>query len=103
MSNTRSRADGHRSLARYRAEAKGDPFVLEVDDSTTITIPRPSGGVLMDVEEAGSSRKIIELLAGDQAAALLEICETEDFSVMQGIAADMMGHFGLGEAVASRG
>ncbi len=97
MSNTKAKQNGHYSLAKYRAEAKGEPFVLDVDESTTITVPRPTGAVLMDVEEATSSRQIIKLLAGDQAEEFLKIVGDEDYTVLQAVATDMQKHFGLGE------
>lgn len=97
MSNGKSPANGHYSLAKYRAEAKGEPFHLDVDEDTTITVLRPTGDVLMDVEEATSSRQIIKLLAGKQSDALLSAIGPEDYTVLQGVAEDMQKHFGLGE------
>lgn len=97
MSGAPKRGDGAYSLDKYRKDAKGEPFVLAVDVDKTITIPRPTGSVLMDVEEARSSRQIISLLAGDSADELMEVLGAEDFEVMRGVAADMQKHFGLGE------
>lgn len=97
MSNTRKPAAKQHSLARYRAEAKGEPFTLWLDDDETIVIPRPKGSVMFGLEEATSSRQIIRLLAGDQADRLLEVFAEEDFAVMQAVSNDMQEHFGLGE------
>lgn len=96
MSNTPKKANGHYSLSKYRSEAKGEPFVLDVDTNTSIVVPRPTGDVLMDVEEATSSREIISLLAGDEAEKLLEVLGSEDFEVLMGLSKDMQEHFGLG-------
>lgn len=95
MSNTPTRGNGHYSLDRYRSEAKGEPFVLDVDVDTAISIPRPTGDVLMDIEEARTSREVIRLLAGDQADELLRILGPEDYTVMQQVSEDMQRHFGL--------
>ena len=86
------------SLDRYRREAKGEPFELHLDDEHSIVIDRPTGDVLMDVEEARSSREIITLLCGDKADEFLDAIGKEDFSVLQAVAQDMQEHFGLGES-----
>lgn len=97
MSNARKPQGKPNSLARYRAEATGEPFVLWLDDDKNIEIPRPKGKAMLAVEEATSSREVITLLAGDQADELLAIFEDEDFAVMQAVSKDMQEHFGLGE------
>jgi hypothetical protein len=97
VSNTQKRGDGHYSLDKYKSEAKGEPFVLDIDVDTSIVIPRPTGSVMMDLEEARSSREIIRHLAGEHADALLKVLGPEDYTVMQGVAEDMKKHFGLGE------
>lgn len=101
MSNTRKpkkRQKASYSLDRYRSEAKGEPFVLEVDEDRKIVIERPSGDVMMDVEEARTSREILMLLCGDKADEFLEVVGPEDFEVMQSISEDMQEHFGMGES-----
>lgn len=85
------------SLDRYRAEAKGEPFVLWLDDDHSIEIPRPSGDTLMDVEEASNSREIISMLCGDKAGEFLAVVGKEDFAILQAVSKDMQEHFGLGE------
>lgn len=100
MSTAKGRTNGHFSLASYRAQATGDPFVFDVDDDKTITIPRPTGDQMFKAEEAmrtGLSRKVIEALCGDVASELLKILGTEDAGVMKQLGDDMASHFGLGE------
>lgn len=97
MSNARKPSGKEFSLARYRKEATGEPFVLWLDDDTSIEVPRPTGAVLMDVEEATSSREIIERLCGDKAKEFLAAVSDEDFEVLRAVSQDMQQHFGLGE------
>lgn len=89
-----------KSLAHYRDKVKGEPFVLPIDEETSITIQRPTGDQVFDAEDAlreGNSRGFLEAIAGDQAEALLEAVLNEDFKVVQAISVDIQKHFGLGE------
>lgn len=99
MSNTPKAKGKPNSLARYRAEAKGEPFVLWIDDDEKLEVPRPTGDVMFELEEARTSKEVIGLLAGDQADRLIEVLGAEDFAVMKAVSDDMREHFGLGEAL----
>ena len=99
MGNTRKPTGKPNSLDRYRAEAKGEPFVLWLDDDKKIEIPRPTGDQMFEAEEAyqsGTSKDVIIAFCGDQADALLDAVGKEDAAVMMAIAKDMQEHFGLG-------
>ena len=48
MGNTRKPTGKPNSLDRYRAEAKGEPFVLWLDDDKKIEIPRPTGDQMFE-------------------------------------------------------
>ncbi|HEY9369596.1 hypothetical protein [Streptomyces sp.] len=99
MGNTRKPTGKPTSLARYRSEVKGDPFVLWLDDDEKIEIPRPTGDQMFEAEEAfnsGTSRDVIGAFCGDQADAFLEVVGKEDAAVVMKIAEDMREHFGLG-------
>lgn len=97
------------SLARYRAEAGGEPFPLELDDGEIIEIPRPTGDIMMALgekyaESAEGQLPIKELLGdllGEHYDAVMPIIGAEDFQVMVAFLGDLSEHFGLGEAVAS--
>lgn len=97
MSNTKAKANGHYSLSDFRSEANGEPFVIDVDADYSIEIPRPTSDVLMDVEEATTTREVIRTLAGDRAKELLALVGPEDFTVLKSLADKMQAHFGLGE------
>lgn len=99
MGNARKPTGKPNSLARYREEAKGDPFVLWLDDDEKIEIPRPSADQMFEAEEsfyAGATRAGLRAFCGDQAEAFLDAIGKEDAAVMMQIAKDMQEHFGLG-------
>ncbi|MGH3475291.1 MAG: hypothetical protein ACRDQD_00475 [Nocardioidaceae bacterium] len=99
MGNTRKPTGKPNSLARYRNEVKGEPFVLWIDDDEKIEIARPTGDQMFEAEEAfntGTSKDVITAFCGDQADALLEVIGKEDAAVVAAIAKDMQEHFGLG-------
>ncbi len=99
------RKDGGFSLVKAKAEARGEPFPLDLDADTTVLIPRPTGGTLFDIEEATTSREVLALLVGDgdHADAVFAALDDADFEVIGELADAMKKHFGLGEARASRG
>jgi hypothetical protein len=100
MGNTQKPKGRPNSLARYRAEVKGEPFTLWLDDDKTLVIPRPTGDQMLDAEEAvhrGTSRDVIRALCGDQADELLEVLGDEDAAVLRAVATDLQESFGLGE------
>jgi hypothetical protein len=84
------------SLAQYRAEAKKEPFELDLGDGKVITIPPPTGTTLLDLDSAFTTRAVMEHLAGDQYDALLEILGDEDGGVLVAVVKAMQKHFGLG-------
>jgi hypothetical protein len=90
------------SLARYRAEAKREPFELVIDSSSSVVIVQPSGEDLLAAEQATSSREAIKILAGDQYEELMKVLGAEPAGVLKAVIADIRDHFGLGETDASR-
>lgn len=98
------------SLARYREEATGDPFRLELDGGEILEIPRPTGAVMMSISERYADatdqnppnvQDLLRDLLGDQYDAVMEVLGGEDFAVMVAFMRDLGEHFGLGEAIAS--
>ncbi|PKW15923.1 hypothetical protein [Saccharopolyspora spinosa] len=81
--------------SRYVAEAKKEPFVLELDDGDQISIQAPSGEVLLEIEEAFSSRRRLELLTGDQYDRVFELVRHAPAGALNGLVSDMVEHFGL--------
>ncbi|MEU6033970.1 hypothetical protein ABZ801_01030 [Actinomadura sp. NPDC047616] len=83
-------------LAQYRREAKREPFTLELDDGTCITVNPPSGGSVLQLDPSKSTREVLRLLAGDSYQALVDALADDDASVLVAVLRDMQVHFGLG-------
>ncbi|WP_027944028.1 hypothetical protein [Amycolatopsis taiwanensis] len=81
--------------SRYVSEAQKDPFVLELEDGEQISISAPSGAVLLEIEESGSSRQRLELLTGDEYDRVYELMRDAPAGALNGLVADMADHFGL--------
>lgn len=97
MGNTQKRKDGGFSLVKAKAEARGEPFPLDLDAETTVLIPRPTGGDVFALEETNSSRETLTILCGDHADAVFDALDDADFEVMGELSKAMQKHFGLGE------
>lgn len=82
-------------LSKYRAEAKTEPFPLEVDENETLLIPVPDSDTVLDIEEAGSSRRMLELMCGEHSDRVFELIGPEPGSVITDLARDMARHFGI--------
>ncbi len=89
------RKDGGFSLVKAKAEARGEPFPLDLDADTTVQIPRPTGGTLFDIEEATTSREVVTLMCGDHADAVFTALDDADFEIVGELAAALQKHFGL--------
>lgn len=97
------------SLAKYREEAGGEPFPLELDDGEVIEIPRPTGDVMMDLGEKYAAaqegnlpiKELLQDLLGEHYDTVMPVIGAEDFHVMVKFLEDLSEHFGLGEALAS--
>lgn len=96
-----SNPKAHGRLAQYRAEATKGPFVLELDDDNTLTIPAPNGNVLLQMDTIFTTDGILRKLAGDHYDAVLEAVGGEDGAVLIALMKDMQRHWGLGGYSAS--
>jgi hypothetical protein len=85
----------YKDAAKKVADEKG-PFVLEVDTDTSITIARPDGNTLLAVEEARSSREVINLICGDHAPEIFELFGPEDYTALNQFGDDLREHFEIG-------
>ncbi len=90
------RKDGGFSLVKAKAEARGEPFPIDLDDQTTVLVPRPTGGTLFDVEEATTAREVLTLMCGEHARAVFAALDDADFEVVGELAEAIKKHFSLG-------
>lgn len=89
-------------LDRYIAEAKIDPFILEISETESITINAPTADTLVEVTEIpiNQTRQIFWLLCGDEQFD--QVWETVRYlpaSVLQGLMTDLLRHFNIGTEV----
>lgn len=85
-------------LDKYRAEAKVDPYEIELSEGHTLSIPPPNAETMMAIGEIplNEGRRMLELLCGEQHDELWAAVAWEPASVVTSIVVDMMKHFGLG-------
>lgn len=89
-------------LDTYIAEAKVDPFVLEISDTESITINAPTAEVLVDITEIpiNQTRDIFWLLCGEeQFDRVWEAVRYLPSSVLQGLMVDLLRHFNIGAEI----
>ncbi|WP_394360735.1 hypothetical protein [Amycolatopsis sp. SB7-3] len=72
--------------------------MLELDDDQQISITAPDADTVMEIEESRSSRRTLELLTGDHAEQIYELVRHQPASVLNGLVADLVDHFGLSAA-----
>lgn len=85
-----------RSIARYRAWALREPFVLQLEDGS-ITISRPNSDRLFLYAATAGLKGRIRVLAGAQAAELLAVLGPENVDVARAVLDDMAACFGCSE------
>ncbi|WP_242882577.1 hypothetical protein [Actinomadura litoris] len=84
------------SMARYRAEARREPFPLELDNGDILAIVPPKSGKVLELTPALSTDEVLRRLCGDSYDALVAAVGEEDAGVLVAIMKDMQKHFGLG-------
>ncbi len=77
---------------QYRQEAQIDPFVLEVDDERSITIPAPTTDALLRLEEAGGTREKLTLLCGQAGPEVMDLLNDQPMHVMIAFLRDLAAH-----------
>jgi hypothetical protein len=86
-------------LDKYIAEAEVEPFILEVDEERSITITYPTGEVIAQLTEtpAHETRRIVQLLCGDQFEEVWKVIGPLPSSVLLDVATDIVKHFRIGQ------
>lgn len=85
-------------LDQYIAEAKVDPFVLDLGEGNTVSLSVPTSDVLVEVTETpvNQTRRILMLLCGeDQFDQVWVAVRDLPASVLQNLLLDMLRHFDL--------
>lgn len=84
-------------FTKYQRQSKRKPLELEMPNGETVTIPVPNGGVVLDIEEAGTARKILKLVCGEDNWRRIQplLRELEDPEAVREFTKDVMSHFGL--------
>lgn len=80
---------------RYVADARTEPFVLELNGEDAISIPAPDGETVLRIEESRSSRATLKLLCGEHFARVSDLISVAPAGVLTALVADMVDHFGL--------
>lgn len=92
-----------RTWDSYVKEAQQPPFVLEVDDETTITIEAPTGDQVIEGErlyrEGGSLVDSLRAVCGDSADDVIALVRQAPAGAMNQLMIDLMDHFGMAEAL----
>ena len=85
-----------KSLAQYAAEARRDPFTLDIGGGQPLVIQPPTVDGLMAIYDAPTDRDALAIIAGDQFAALWAAVKDQPAAMLGALLSDMRKHFGLG-------
>ncbi|MBP2341124.1 hypothetical protein JOF41_007378 [Saccharothrix coeruleofusca] len=80
---------------QYREDAAIEPYVLEVDEQRSITIPAPSTDTILKLEETSSTRERLMLLCGEHADEVFGLLKDESMHVMVRFVMDLAKHYGV--------
>ena len=77
------------------------PFSFQVGNSPVVTVYEPDAGIILDVEEAQSTRAILRLFMGEDYNAIEEHLEGLRGDDLVELARDISRHFGLFDTTGS--
>lgn len=82
-------------LDKYRKEAQGEPFVLEVDDKRSIVIEPPTVEDIIEIGETplNNGRRMLQLICGEQFDEVWELISQDPGSMLVPLVVDMAKHF----------
>lgn len=69
-------ADNTLDFSQFQRQAKRKPLELTLPSGETLTIPIPDGDAMMDLEEAGTTRRVLRIAFGDQWEAIQPLLST---------------------------
>jgi hypothetical protein len=92
-----------RTWDSYVKEAAQPPFVIVVDDETSITVNAPTGDQIIEGEAMfradASASDALKVVCGDAADAVLELCRPAPAGAMNQLLTDIMEHFNFGASM----
>lgn len=91
------------SVKRYggsKRDAK-PPFRFQAGESPVVTVHEPDAGIIMDIEEAQSTRRVLRLFLGEDYSKVEEHLEGLHGDDLVEMARDLSRHFGLFDTQAS--
>lgn len=94
LDDVRRRGGVVKEYGTEKREAK-KPFAFRVGESPVVTVYEPDAGIIMDIEEAQSTRKVLRLFLGDDYASVEEYLEGLHGDELVEMARDLSRHFGL--------
>lgn len=92
-------------LDDFIAESRHDPYELDCGERGKFTIEYPDGETLAQLTETpiNQTRRVVELLTGDQFANIWLILAPLPGDILVGVANGMIRHFGLDQLGKSQG
>lgn len=88
------------SLANYASEAQAKPVEFWLDDDTMLTIERPTGGQMFEVEAAmrdNDSKAVLRALCGKEVGQqLVDVFTDLPAEALREFTADLAERLGLG-------
>lgn len=92
-------------LDKYRAEAKVEPFELDLGDGQSISIQPPTveDVILIGETPLTDGRRVLQLMCGDQFEALWAAVADLPGSMITPLVVDMAKHFGISAMQATPG
>lgn len=86
--------NGVRRYGQDRPAALPD-FPIQIGDSPVVQVHEPDAGTVMDIEEATSTRAVLQLFFGDDWAKIEDQLNSLHPTVLVDIAGDLSRHFKL--------
>lgn len=83
-------------LSKFQKAAKVEPFVLDLENGTTIEFHRPNLRKVEELATAQSPKRILEILCGDQFEAAYEVLGELDVEEFEQLLEEVLGALGMG-------
>lgn len=78
-----------------------EPYKFQIGNSPVFQVEQPDSDTVMDIEEAGTSRRVLKLFLGDQYDEVEDYLGPEHPDTLVDVVRAMSRHFGLFDADAA--